>query len=125
MMSRPKTAKGMLKQISRFLTPVYKNEGIVSREERVKLWNVLSALRGPDYGDSQKTKAATTAVIRHHALGDSAVEDFALSRSDTLSSVNLRRKMSGLHFTEHAVDAFLALGLNWHELNPDPFEKEE
>ena len=123
-MARPKTCRGMLNQISRFL----RDDSQVLKGERKKLWEVLTALRGPDYGESYNTKRATTAVIRYHALGSSAVRGFAQVRPDDEYSVRTRCEMKGRHFIDHAILAFDALGLKWCEHNgpyTDPLEKEE
>lgn len=84
------------------------------------LWNILTALRGPDEVDSLHWKASTTGVIRHTlGLKNNDVAGF-LSNEDSLSFVGTRtvdESEHSHHFTSHARYAFESLGLNWDEVN--------
>lgn len=102
--------------------------------ERKRLWNVLTALRGPDkiIGATRNLflnyKRATTAVIRTAALPYlSSVAD-VMTAVDDAEKMALRRtlrtkkrrwptafKDNNQHFFTHARDAFNALGLEWEQ----------
>lgn len=90
---------------------------------RKELWDILTALRGPDNNDPL-VKAATTEVIRR-ALGMSISSNLALVSSDLPYKVEHRKRMvAGTarvtdHFLTHAKSAFAALGLKWDELNKE------
>ncbi len=109
----PKTALEMLGVIRQFMSVhVYDKEG-------AKIWDILSALRGPD-SDDVHTKAATTSVIRYHAIGKLAGQ-FSLVGPDNESKCAFRlneMNRNGEHFWRHAWSAFRALGLKWGEVNP-------
>lgn len=109
------------------------------RFERKCLWNVLTALRGPDLEDVGKlnmraVKHATTGVIRWHVLGPNAgrfVNDDeagvqhekygCLYGPDSAAHLEVRKSLAGksnlFHFFRHARDAFEALGLKWDAVN--------
>jgi hypothetical protein len=108
-------------------------------EDSTRLWDVLSALRGPDcsYETMQENaiyasgdvrlaedtrmnelKKATTAVIRH-AIG-MRINQGLVVRKDTPKFSELRRNLTGYtHFVSHLQRAFEALGLDWWETNGD------
>ena len=80
------------------------------------LWEVLTALRGPDSGDST-AKLATTAVIRKAAF-PSEPNVGAVYGEDTEHYLAYRTRLwadddCNWHFTSHAQRAFRALGLEW------------
>jgi hypothetical protein len=96
------------------------------------LWNILSALRGPDklYPEVNKyylsVKDVTTSVIRAAAFPKTA----ALSHRDggrvrasmmpddfKYARVRTDRDFPSDHFTGHARSAFRALGLDWNNQN--------
>lgn len=83
------------------------------------LWDVISALRGPDKDEMSMVKDATTSVIRHK-LGISEYIGLIV-RPDTETAAQVRRNidsyMADYHFVFHAKRAFGALGLKWDELN--------
>lgn len=84
------------------------------------LWNVLSALRGPDAEDNHELKLATTGVIRYHFLGKTRGSMHGSTvLPDTEEAAKLRRQYTNVwsHFISHAKDAFEALGLKWDEVN--------
>lgn len=100
-----------LQRIARFL-----NEG---GDQAGKLWDVLSALRGPDDEKTRVrgTKFATTAVIRY-TMGlkrDAGIP--AVICPDKYQWADLRTihltDHFGDHFMKHAYKAFEALGLDW------------
>jgi hypothetical protein len=100
-----------------------------ARNSEVRLlWDVLSALRGPDYEGSED-KDATTVVIREAFLGPKTKvfpADFAVDsaeraerRKDMVAGdVPLPEISESYHFYTHARNAFDALGLKWDEVNP-------
>jgi hypothetical protein len=83
-----------------------------------QIWDVLSALRGPD-DDTEVFKTATTEVIRWK-LGFKK-EIYFNTSPDSDPKVYTRKNMSassaGYHFYSHALKAFTALGLEWDSLN--------
>ena len=114
------------------------DEYLASNEGAKELWDVLTALRGPDnhnsYAAADKMKNATTAVIRFIALPKTArtvrsglTYPYAASigariNADEKNNVEARnstegREAVGLHFLVHTNDAFLALGLSMGEVN--------
>lgn len=95
-------------------------------DETRALWDVLTALRGPDNED-KNIKRATTQVLRWKLLGkDPNMNIFSGSfvGPDDEGSRRLRIFLSGpsgaielSHFRVHAKRAFAALGLKWGEVN--------
>lgn len=98
-----------------------------------KLWDILTALRGPDFYDVSPAatgvyrcapiKKSTTSVIRK-TLGFSALNDSGfIVDSDNPQSVTTRRNLADAmaletyHFVRHAQKAFEALGLDWDAEN--------
>jgi hypothetical protein len=122
-----KTHKELLDAVAAFL-----NGETVEREEKQEVWNVLSALRGPDMDGSVATelevKGATTSVIREKLFGrgNRACLDVGISSgADSELNVGIRKNMAEYsHFTIHAKSAFRALGLKWDEVN-NAEDKEE
>lgn len=111
---------------------------IVSERNRDgrNLWDIMSALRGPDFDvkncyklsdtltiDCYDLKEATTAVIRYNmgVARDNAKS--VISHPDSEEYVRIRSflEMSDIpyHFIAHSIGAFEALGLKWNEVNPD------
>ncbi len=90
------------------------------------LWNVLSALRGPDSKD-RDLKSATTSVIRYTAFPLAAKDAtghggplYASMIPDSKEAVHVRAKHDRYyrdHFNGHVQDAFRALGLRWQTVN--------
>ncbi len=80
------------------------------------VWNVVTALRGPDDRDG---KSATTGVIRQAVYGRGFARGLACD--DTEDRVAIRQKLATAegagHFAGHAERAFHALGLKWGENN--------
>ncbi len=82
-----------------------------------EVWDILTALRGPDDSNSD-VKSVTTEVIRHKIFGlDSKVENHANVSHDTPWKANERKKLQYCHFEKHAQRAFEALGLYWGREN--------
>ena len=90
------------------------------------MWDVLSALRGPDV-DDQGLKDATTSVIRAAAFPKTSILSTmhggrvgASMAPDTDAKANLRAGLATTqinHFMFHANVAFSVLGLKWKEKN--------
>lgn len=94
--------------------------GQVLREEKLKLWDILSALRGPD-DQNAEMKAATTAVIRCKLFGAYTIDGIADANIDTEEKAESRKRwvVSSIsdHFIFHARSAFAALGMVWAQKN--------
>lgn len=80
------------------------------------LWDVLTALRGPDCRN-HKLKMATTAVIRDAAFPKHPTSLLSFYGRDDHKSFVRRKKMfkdkeNRPHFREHVASAFESLGLN-------------
>lgn len=98
------------------------------KDEAEQLWDVLTALRGPDNEDGD-VKLATTEVIRWHFLGkapDMTSFSGSFIAPDSIGSMHMRVYLeankwyatpSNGHFLGHAMRAFKALGLKWDEVN--------
>lgn len=105
----------MLKQIVDYL-----NE---ESDDAMRLWDVLSALRGPDSGnqdifEAHRIKTATTSVIRHAIkLRADNIQGVVVVQDDQ-NSLKLRCELDTFkHFAVHATKAFTALELNWFGVN--------
>ena len=100
-----------------------------------QLWDVLTALRGPDDACvSSVVKEATTGVVRYAVLGPTFrhcregefIFNGAIYGWDLPVYVEVRTKMEVEvnhfnhfnHFYHHAKWAFEALGLSWDQVNP-------
>lgn len=79
-----------------------------------KLWDVLTALRGPDDNQNRmEIKEATTAVIRRSVLRIDQDKVLAMVQGDQLGNIPVRHDIPYGHFKTHARNAFYALGLDW------------
>lgn len=119
-----KTADEMVTEIRKFF-----QDPKIHNFELLKLWNILTGLRGPDAGSSiqrHEAKDATTAVIRHFVLQVDldAVRGMPVdvAERDTDERAEVRRNMAeddltGPHFYDHAKRAFKALDLSWEHTN--------
>ena len=120
-------------------------DGFLNRDDEAAalLWDVLSALRGPDitvvYGSPEHTvmdltKKATTAVLRRKAFPRTfGNESFTISTlcvnkaiglPDNAGRLYVRKSFDleervGVHFLKHYEYAFAALGLKTDEVNND------
>ncbi len=96
----------------------YSSDAIVARQ----LWDVLSALRGPDY-EKSLDKNATTAVIRAALFPKTFSDDRSIAipahmAYDETGNAQIRSQMiESYHFKNHAKKAFAVLGLNWITTN--------
>jgi hypothetical protein len=113
----------LLQQVVEFLN--------VNDDESSKLWNVLSALRGPDCPDptasnDYNVKLATTSVIRH-AIGLRWRNVLDIN-PDQGAFVEIRQEVlngNDHHFKGHAINAFNDLGLKWNGVNEEKNGKNE
>ena len=108
----PKTLRGALNQIQSMLT---------KQPYSGDLWDVLSAIRGPD-SRNRKLKYATTALIRSKAFPERPCETRSIFGPDSKSMASRRKAMfknkeDYNHFREHTRDAFASLGLKLFETN--------
>lgn len=104
------TATDALKVIRKVMQTYYTGEAR-------KLWDILTALRGPDNQDIE-LKLATTAVIRHAVYG--YVNHGGTAAPDNSIRCAYRAKLDEAgytkdtdHFINHAKDAFKHLNLKW------------
>jgi len=108
----PKTLRGALNLI----------QGMLNKQSySADLWDILSAIRGPD-SRNRKLKRATTAIIRQAAFPMRPCEDRSIFGNDDKAIVVRRRqafknKEDNNHFREHVRDAFESLGLSLFEEN--------
>ncbi len=105
---KPKSLRAALDQIQEMLD---------GQNYSMDLWNILTALRGPD-SRNKKLKYATTALIRSAAFPRRPCEDLSVFGDDAPHLVERRRVMQDLnHFREHVKAAFDSLGLKWGGIN--------
>jgi hypothetical protein len=92
------SAKTMLENLDRF----FREAGVI---EGNKLWDVLSALRGPD--DMGIDKYNTTAIIRKHAFPSCGVNMRGLCDTNDapLSTIKEINGAGASHFDRHLVSA--------------------
>jgi hypothetical protein len=124
-----KQAKDILKQIDKLFSYKPKDETYTKKDQATflairELWDVLTALRGPDDYKLDYAKEATTAVIRSTAFPKTFARNNdnvpAIFAKDSLSLTVKRNDIPrSSHFQRHAEDAFTALGLQWDENNAD------
>src|SRR5260370_5257383 len=109
--SKPKPLKTM-KQVLLVLNRFF-NDNLVGVKEHEKLWDLFSALRGPD-SENENVKLATTAIIRQKAFPGLSVREIQTG-SDNVAAVKVRLGLAGgaWHFPHPAENAFRALGLTW------------
>jgi len=108
----PRTLRAALDQIQDMLD---------GRSYSADLWDILTALRGPD-SRNRKAKNATTALIRSAAFPKRPCEDRSIFGTDSPRLAKRRRKLFRKkkdfnHFREHVRDAFEALGLQLGGVN--------
>jgi len=107
-----RTKKPTFKDAQKYLRAFFKR---ANDYEKGSLWDVLSALRGPDDQNSE-VKMATTAVIRQTFLPQ-GLPDYLGQWDDAEGFPAHRTNMEQGHFRSHARDAFVALGLKWGKVN--------
>lgn len=89
-----------------------------------QLWNILTALRGPD-SNRDDDKYASTCVIRAAALpktfakGKKNIPFGALMNYDSDIKADHRNAILDGHFKDHAKKAFATLDLRWYLTNVD------
>jgi hypothetical protein len=120
--------KSILNKIDTVLSAGYDSP---DHDAASRLWDVLSALRGPDtvHPSADTIKYATTAVLRKIAFPKTFADDTrnvvrnkAIGKSDTAAMVATRsgdkvRNVVGSHFASHANRGFLALRMTWSDKN--------
>ncbi len=111
-MRQPKTLREALDRIQEMLT---------KQPYSADLWDILSAIRGPD-SRNRSLKRAATAVIRQAAFPKRPCEDRSIYGKDSKSLAVRRKRMFQQredynHFREHVRDAFKSLGLSLYEEN--------
>src|SRR6202795_2723164 len=94
---------------------------LLRTEYGADLWNVLTALRGPDSRD-RRLKYATTGVLRKAAFPGEPTEGLSVFKADRPEYAQRRRELfdEGLdtnHCREHVKDAFWSLGLDITRVN--------
>ena|ERR1035437_10173090 len=88
-----------------------------SAETRLKVWWILTALRGPDDED-QLLKHAATSVLREKVLPKAIVLLQVDHERDSEKSVLNRKTIAASsHFANHITGAFHAAGLFWGSCN--------
>jgi len=108
----PKTLRKALDNIQEMLT---------KQSYSADLWDILSAIRGPD-SRNRKYKHATTTIIRSAAFPSRPCEERSFYGEDSAKSAEIRTRLfkSGAdldHFRQHVFDAFDALDLKIFEEN--------
>jgi hypothetical protein len=108
----PSTLRGALRAIEKMLS---------GQSYSASLWDILSAIRGPDSRD-RKTKHSTTTVIRSAAFPSRPCEERSFYSDDSGEKVNRRKRLFKQkkdfnHFRQHVEAAFDALGLKLFEVN--------
>ena|SRR5208282_2399179 len=108
----PSTLRGALRAIEKMLT---------KQSYSADLWDILSAIRGPD-SRVRKVKHATTTVIRSAAFPSRPCEERSFYSEDSAEKVEIRKKLFKNkedlnHFRQHVEAAFDSLGLKLFEEN--------
>lgn len=119
-----KTKQEKVREILDLIDNALATESRVVAED---VWDVLSALRGPDAESAVafEIKLATTAVIRKVAFprlfAGNTLFSKAMSRFDDEGKLETRsrdtRTVVGWHFHNHVANAFYSLGLKYEEVN--------
>lgn len=115
---KPRTARQMLDELRAFFVNA-------DRSETERLWDVLSALRGPDVqdpevGDTTRIKLGTTAVIRGYVAPGMSMRAHCFVRDGPLKEEALvaMAETCGDHFASHiraAIDALRVMGYDIKE----------
>ncbi len=108
----PKTLRGALTQIEKMLT---------KKSYSADLWDILSAIRGPDTRN-KKLKHATTTIIRSCAFPSRPCEERSFYGEDSAKRAEIRTRLfknkeDFNHFRQHCEAAFDALDLKLFEEN--------
>lgn len=120
-MEQPRTCQEVLAVVREFMTD---DSTVLEREQRA-LWNVLTALRGPDFEDPREIKSVTTAVIRQRVFGPGSswvrrhvdINPDPEQGPGTRVDPQIEELSWDHHFGYHAQEAFKALGLFWSVRN--------
>jgi len=107
------TAKDFLFTLDTFFA---EPEKTVPEEEKRKVWDILTALRGPDDDNHYLLKWATTAIIRARVFvrGRKRVGKWATINSEKMV-IDLTRFTPQPHFHYHVLQAAKALGIEVKE----------
>jgi hypothetical protein len=111
-MRTPKTLRGALRQIEQLLT---------KQSYSADLWDILSAIRGPD-SRNRRLKHATTTIIRSAAFPKRPCEERSFYGEDSAKRAEIRTRVfkskgDQNHFRQHVEAAFTSLGLSLFEEN--------
>jgi len=111
-MRTPKTLRGALDHIQHLLT---------KQPYSADLWDILSAIRGPD-SRNKTLKHATTTVIRSVAFPSRPCEERSFYSDDSEKKSEIRKRLfknkeDFNHFRQHCEAAFDALDLKLFEEN--------
>ena len=111
-MRTPRTLRGALDQIQQLLT---------KQPYSANLWEVLSAIRGPD-SRNKRLKHATTTIIRTAAFPKRPCEERSFYGEDSAKKAEVRKQLfknkeDFNHFRQHVEAAFASLGLSLMEEN--------
>jgi hypothetical protein len=111
-MRTPKTLRGALDHIQHLLT---------KQPYSADLWDILSAIRGPD-SRNRRLKHATTTIIRSAAFPKRPCEERSFYGEDSAKRAEIRKRVFNSkgdqnHFRQHVAAAFDSLGLKIFEVN--------
>lgn len=108
----------MTKTTRKFISSLRKQFRESDWKSRKEIWDILTALRGPD-SDSLEEKEATTCIIRSTVFGEKASRNIPALINDDNEDRKDRRESGFIHwhFTQHVKSAFKALNLKWDEIN--------
>ena len=111
-MKLPVSLRGALRQIERMLT---------KQSYSADLWDILSAIRGPD-SRNKTLKHATTTVIRSVAFPSRPCEERSFYSDDSEKKSEIRKRLfknkeDFNHYRQHISAAFDALDLSLFEEN--------
>lgn len=119
-----------LKDLDKVLSNTSREGLVVARD----LWNILSAVRGPDRHDESAFKGAVTGVIRKVAFPkafkrtsriESSPNQMSVSNGDAKTFALQRNQLESGHFRDHGSEAFTALGLSWAASNEPKAKKKK
>ena len=105
----------MTKNTRKFITTLRQQFKAADNDTKIEIWDILTALRGPDNYDHD-LKKATTGLVRKAVFGSIDLPMAIVTPRDFAVYVDKRTHSSG-HFSNHAENAFNALGLKWDEVN--------
>lgn len=105
----------MTKNTRKFITTLRQQFKAADNNTKIEIWDILTGLRGPDNYDHD-LKAATAGLIRKAVFGNIDLPTATVTEKDRPYHLARRLGSSG-HFSNHAENAFYALGLKWDEVN--------